>query len=246
MIADPSIGIPPHPGSFILEEILNKQGLTVSEAAQQLGIRRATLYDVIRGKTPVSPEMAFQVEKVFAVDKVDMETLLTMQVKYDVFRIRKQAGEVGPKVAPSLNKRDQGQAAEKLVVNGVLRAGIPASPTPTNHRGHDILAHLPGELPQRIQVKSREYRAATNFVGWRYDDDFDWLAIVLLNPPGYERRVFIAPRTVVDERSHDAKFRKGRSFTVKNVGRKLAEFEDNYSLSKAGTIQRLSRIPRRD
>src|SRR5262249_24827138 len=196
--------------------------------------RRATLNDVIREKTPVSPEIAFRIEKVFAVDKVDMETLLTMQVKHDVFRMRNQRGEVGPQVAARLNKRDQGEAAETLVLNELVRAGIPASRTPTNHRGHDILAHPPGELPQRIQVKSREYQTATNFVGWKYDDDFDWLAVVLLNSPGYEWRVFIAPRRIVDERSHDAKFRKGRSFTVKNDRRRLGEFENNYSLFKSG------------
>jgi addiction module HigA family antidote len=224
-----------HPGSLIRHEIRNELGLTISEAAKRLGLRRATLHDLIEGKVPVSPEIAFRIEKVFGIN---METLLTMQVRYDVDKMRRRGDEINFEVAASSGKRDQGEAAESLVLDELVRAGIPARRTPVNHPGHDIVAHPPGELPQRIQVKSREFGASTNFVGWRYDDDFDWLAVVLLNPPGYDRRVFIAPRTVVDERSHDAKFRKGRSFTVKNVSRKLAEFENNYGLSRNGDARK--------
>ena len=36
---------PPHPGAFIREEILNELGLSVSEAAKVLDVRRATLSD---------------------------------------------------------------------------------------------------------------------------------------------------------------------------------------------------------
>lgn len=232
MTTPANIGIdPPHPGTLIREEILDELGLTVSDAANRLDMRRATLYDLIQGKVPVSREIAFQIERVFGIN---METLLTMQVRYDVDRMRKLGGEINFEAMARSGKRDQGEAAEGLVLDEFVRAGIPACRTPVNHRGHDIVARPPGELPQRIQVKSREFGASTNFVGWRYNDDFDWLAVVLLNPPGYDRRIFIAPRTVVDERSHDAKFRKGRSFTVKNVSRELAEFENNYSLSRSG------------
>jgi hypothetical protein len=130
------------------------------------------------------------------------------------------------------DKQIQGDDAEVLVLAGVRRAGIPAVLMPTNHKGHDILAQLRGR-PQRIQVKSRRYGVDTNFVGWYYVDDFDWLAVVLLNPPGYEHRVFIAPRAIADQRAHDAVFRSGRSFTAKNVSRKLADFEDNFRLHNA-------------
>jgi hypothetical protein len=137
----------------------------------------------------------------------------------------------------NIGKRQRGDAAEALILDQLNRAGIPAFRTRTNHPGHDILAHPPGLGPQRIQVKSREFAAPTNFVGWKYVDDFDWLAVVLLNPPGYERSIFIAPRAVVDARSHNATFRNGRSFTAKNVSRKLAEFENNFRLLKNGTLR---------
>jgi antitoxin HigA-1 len=40
---------PPHPGAFIREEILDEIGLTVSEAAKVLDVRRATLSDLFNG-----------------------------------------------------------------------------------------------------------------------------------------------------------------------------------------------------
>ncbi len=132
------------------------------------------------------------------------------------------------------DKVQQGDAAERLIVNELAGAGIPAFLTPINYRGHDIVAHPAGRPPQRIQVKSREYATPTNFVGWKYVDDFEWLAVVLLNPPGYARRIFIAPRAVVDARSHNATFRRGRSFTAKNVSQKLADYENNFRLVPEG------------
>ena len=38
----------PHPGEFVRDEILNELGLSVSEAADVLGVRRATLSDLKR------------------------------------------------------------------------------------------------------------------------------------------------------------------------------------------------------
>ena len=41
---------PPHPGSFIRTEILDELGLSVSRAADILGVRRATLSDLVNEK----------------------------------------------------------------------------------------------------------------------------------------------------------------------------------------------------
>jgi hypothetical protein len=49
-------------------------------------------------------------------------------------------------------KKQQGDACEMLIVDALTRAGVPALLTPTNHRGHDIVAHPAGRPPQRIQV----------------------------------------------------------------------------------------------
>ncbi len=67
---------PPHPGMFIREEILDEFGLSVSEAAKVLDVRRATLSDLVNGNAALSVEMALRIEKAFGVK---METLLNMQ-----------------------------------------------------------------------------------------------------------------------------------------------------------------------
>ncbi len=86
------IGMTPcHPGEFIREEILKELGLSVSKAAKVLGVRRATLSDLLNGKAALSAEMALRVEKAFGVD---METLLRMQAWYDTHAMRRRAGEI--------------------------------------------------------------------------------------------------------------------------------------------------------
>jgi len=82
---------PPHPGTFIREEVLEELRLSVARAAAILGIRRATLSDLINGKAALSAEMALRIEKAFGVD---MDTLLRMQAWYDGYMMRERAGEI--------------------------------------------------------------------------------------------------------------------------------------------------------
>ena len=82
---------PPHPGAFIREEVLNELGLSVSRAAEVLGVRRATLSDVVNGNASLSPEMALRIEKAFGVN---MDTLLRMQAWYDSDAMRRRARDI--------------------------------------------------------------------------------------------------------------------------------------------------------
>jgi len=82
---------PSHPGEFVRKEIVEPLGLSVSSAADVLGVRRATLSDLINEKAALSPEMALRLEKAFGVD---METMLRMQAWYDAAQMRARAGEV--------------------------------------------------------------------------------------------------------------------------------------------------------
>jgi antitoxin HigA-1 len=85
---------PPHPGAFIREEILDELGLSVSEAAKVLDVRRATLSDLINGNAALSAEMALRIEKAFGVK---METLLNMQAWHDAYAMRQREGEIDVK-----------------------------------------------------------------------------------------------------------------------------------------------------
>ena len=85
---------PPHPGEFVRDEILAELNLSVSEAADVLGVRRATLSDLVNGKAALSPEMALRIEKAFGVK---METLLELQTWRDAHMMRQWTGEIDVK-----------------------------------------------------------------------------------------------------------------------------------------------------
>jgi addiction module HigA family antidote len=49
---------PTHPGAILREDVLPALGLSVSEAARQLGVTRQTLHRIMAEKVSVTPEMA--------------------------------------------------------------------------------------------------------------------------------------------------------------------------------------------
>ena len=53
---------PPHPGPGIRDDI-DALGLSIAEAAQGMGITRQQLYNLINGKSGITPEMAVRLEK---------------------------------------------------------------------------------------------------------------------------------------------------------------------------------------
>lgn len=79
---------PPHPGELIAEDILAPLGLSVTAAAQALGVGRQALSAVLNGRSSVSPDMALRLEKAFGSNA---EMLLRMQLAYDVAQMRKRA-----------------------------------------------------------------------------------------------------------------------------------------------------------
>lgn len=94
---------PPHPGIFLRQEVLDGLGLSVARAAEALGVRRATLSDVVNGKAALSAEMALRIEKAFGVN---MDTLLRMQAWYDSHQMRQRAEEIDVRrFVPSVSER---------------------------------------------------------------------------------------------------------------------------------------------
>ncbi len=82
---------PSHPGAFIKTEVIDDLGLSVSKAAEILGVRRATLSDLVNEKASLTPEMALRLEKAF---RLSMDMLLQMQAWHDSTEMRKQAGKI--------------------------------------------------------------------------------------------------------------------------------------------------------
>ena len=82
---------PSHPGDFIRTEVIEELGLSMTKAAQILGIRRATLSALLNGCASLSPEMALRIEKAF---DVSMDMLLRMQVWWNASQMRTRANEI--------------------------------------------------------------------------------------------------------------------------------------------------------
>jgi addiction module HigA family antidote len=94
---------PAHPGGFVKTEIVEALGLSVTDAAQALGVTRATLSLFLNERTSLSPDMAIRIEKAFGVS---METLMRMQNSFDIAQAHKREGEITvvryvPKIAPA-------------------------------------------------------------------------------------------------------------------------------------------------
>lgn len=77
---------PSHPGGFIRRSVLPEE-LTVTAAAEVLGVGRPALSNLLNERASLSPEMALRVEKAFGVK---METLLRMQSRYDAWLMRQR------------------------------------------------------------------------------------------------------------------------------------------------------------
>lgn len=86
---------PAHPGGFVKSEVIEPLGLSVTNAAQALGVTRAALSAVLNERAHLSPEMALRLEKAFGVS---MDTLMRMQNSYDIARMREREAQI--KVAP--------------------------------------------------------------------------------------------------------------------------------------------------
>ena len=82
---------PPHPGDLIRTEIIEPLSLSVTAAAEALGVRRATLSDLLNGKASLTPEMALRIEKAFGPR---MDHLLRMQLAHDVAQLRSHEGDI--------------------------------------------------------------------------------------------------------------------------------------------------------
>ena len=82
---------PPHPGGIVKRECLEPLGLSVTRAAEGLGVSRQALSELVNEKTPVSVEMAIRLSKAFGSSP---ETWLGMQTAYDLWQARDRAEDL--------------------------------------------------------------------------------------------------------------------------------------------------------
>jgi antitoxin HigA-1 len=82
---------PPHPGLSVRHDCIEALDLTITEAADILGITRQTLNNLVNGKAGISPEMAIRLDKAFGGGA---ETWLRLQMAYDLAQARRREGEI--------------------------------------------------------------------------------------------------------------------------------------------------------
>ena len=75
---------PPHPGSFVKENVLPK-GVSVKKSAEMMGVGRPALSNFLNGNSNLSQNMASRLEKAFGADK---DKLLNLQREYDLYMHR--------------------------------------------------------------------------------------------------------------------------------------------------------------
>jgi addiction module HigA family antidote len=73
---------PPHPGEVLKELCLEPLDLTVTDAAEALGVSRKTLSSILNGRAGISPEMAIRLGKAFDTSP---ESWLNQQMQYDLW-----------------------------------------------------------------------------------------------------------------------------------------------------------------
>lgn len=73
---------PPHPGEIIRELCLEPLGLSVTEAAEALGVSRKALSALLNGHAGISPEMAVRLSIAF---ETSAESWLNQQLQYELW-----------------------------------------------------------------------------------------------------------------------------------------------------------------
>lgn len=78
---------PPHPGEVLRALCLEPLGLTVTEAAEALGVSRKTLSAILNGRAGISPEMAVRLSLAFGTSP---EVWLNHQARYDLWKLTRE------------------------------------------------------------------------------------------------------------------------------------------------------------
>jgi antitoxin HigA-1 len=91
---------PPHPGLSVRHDCIEPLDLTITAAAEILGVRRQTLNNLVNGKSGISADMAIRLDKAFGGGA---ETWQRLQMAYDLAQARQHEGNIN--VEPVTRRR---------------------------------------------------------------------------------------------------------------------------------------------
>jgi antitoxin HigA-1 len=82
---------PPHPGETLREDVLPEMGLTITEAAKEMGVSRVDLSRVLNGPAAISLEMTLRLEAWLGAENGGRaDAWLGQQVAYDLWQARQK------------------------------------------------------------------------------------------------------------------------------------------------------------
>jgi addiction module HigA family antidote len=95
-----------HPGTTVRQDCVEKNGLSVTDAARILGVDRQTLSNLLNARSGISPEMAVRLEKAFGTPAREW---LIRQLDHELAEIMLRVDdiEVVPFQAPADEKRGE-------------------------------------------------------------------------------------------------------------------------------------------
>ena len=85
---------PPHPGGIVRRQCLEPLGLSVTKAAEGLGVTRQALSDLVNERAGISVDMAIRLSKAFGSSP---ETWLGLQMAYDLWKARDRRAAIDVK-----------------------------------------------------------------------------------------------------------------------------------------------------
>lgn len=85
---------PPHPGEVLRELCLRPLGVSITEAAEALGVTRKTLSAILNGRAGISPEMAIRLSIAF---DTSAESWLNQQTQYELWLAEKNRKKLSVK-----------------------------------------------------------------------------------------------------------------------------------------------------
>lgn len=92
-----------HPGIILKEDVFEANGLSISDAAERLGVSRITISKIVNEKGSITPNIALRIEKVFGGNA---DFWLRMQRGYDLLEAKKQFQKNPPKLTKFLNQSE--------------------------------------------------------------------------------------------------------------------------------------------
>src|SRR5262245_3689106 len=111
---------PPHIGGFIRRQIVEPLNLTVTDAAEALGVTRQALNNLLNEKAALTAEMALRIEKAFG-PKADH--LMRMQLAYDLAQARRSEPMLNVRRVASRQMAEAGrERARKQALNDLAAA----------------------------------------------------------------------------------------------------------------------------